>query len=303
MINQAIKDQLDQALISQELLFDKTPLITPAKNKRYHIPSSFYAKGYSLLGSFPSAEQAYQHLFTFIEHLSIEETAFAPESLQRMQLAKVDAIPLCHEITSTGFQALHWDMGQPFFNEQPQTLYTIGALYRPLGDRNSNAKTRMVSLSPLLNQKSFGSKEEVKEKLLAYVKEHGDGWMKPTPVNTHRLACFARVLDALTNQKALCHEIDTMIGQCFTYDTSASGTKGFEEEIAFFKDAGVDLNNVEEQIEILPGQMLVYDNMRTVHGRIGKREPKELINFLFGIKEAKEIDIATFSNWIFDQAN
>lgn len=288
--------------VTNTLLFDVSPKVKEYSiDYSYKVPSSFYEHGYSLLGRFEDFRQVHDMLYTFIHALDLEQTVFSPDAKERMQLAKLDAIPQCHEIVSTGFQALHYDMGQPLLDEQPQTLYTIGALYRPLGERNQNAKTRVVSLPKLFSQKSFGNYSQVESMLLEYARRFGDGWTQPEPHNTHRLACLARYIDALAGQNALCEAQDEMIGQCFTYDTEAAGTKGHGEEVAFFDNAGLDLLAAEVQYEIKPGQLLIYDNMRTAHGRIGKREPQELINFLFGIKHATFEDIERFRDWFIQQ--
>jgi len=286
------------------LLFDYSPIIKETKiNDQYHIPVSFYEKGYSLLGGIDNFRQAHNLLYDFINVLDLDKTVFSPNSKERMQLAKLDAIPQCHEIVSTGFQALHYDMGQPILEDQPQTMYTLGALYRPKGDRNPMAKTRIVPLEKLLSQKSFGTKTQVKELLLAYTKRYGDGWSEPEPHNTLRLACFARFIDAISKQNQLCENREDMIGQCFAYDEKSDGKNGYEQEVAFFEQAGLNLQIAEELIEIKPGQMLVYDNIRTVHGRIGKRQPKELLNFLIGIKQATFEDIDRFREWFITQAS
>lgn len=288
----------EQGHISQELLFDQAPFTIKPKSSDFCIPESFYARGYSLHARFESLLEAHNFLYDFVAHINPASTAFAKDAVSRMQLAKLDLIPLCHEITSTGFQALHWDMGQPFENDQPQTMYTIGALYRPLGERNPNAKTRLVNIEHLCNQTNFGGQTVVSDKLHHYVQRYGDGWVEPSPHNTKRLACFARVLDAMQEPHQLCDEKESMIGQCFSYDNKHDGAFGFQQEADFFARYGVNLNAIEEQIEIRPGQMLIYDNLRIVHGRIGERKPKELFNFLFGIKKSTDQDINAFTKWL-----
>jgi uncharacterized protein YdcH (DUF465 family) len=289
--------------ISQELLFDQAPFTIKAPESNFSIPSSFYKKGYSLHARFDSLLDAHNFLYDFVANIKTQNTAFTHNAVSRMQLAKLDLIPLCHEITSTGFQALHWDMGQPFVDDQPQTMYTVGALYRPLGERNPLAKTRLVSLDKLFKQKQFGTTKQVKQDLLHYVERYGDGWTHPEPVNTKRIACFARILDSFQSPHQLCEEKESMIGQCFSYDDNKDGGFGLQQEQNFFLKAGIDLSSIEEQIEIKPGQMLIYDNLRIVHGRIGERQPKELFNFLFGIKKASYKDIDAFTSWLTNKAS
>lgn len=213
-----------------------------------------------------------------------------------MKLAKEDALPVCEDIVQTGFQALHYDMGMPFLAEQPQTLYTVSALYRPIdSEPNPEAKTRIVYLPQLLSQQSVDNAES---KLIEYVRKHGDGWAQPEAHNTHRLAIFARVIDAITGRKSLADKIDTMIGQCFNYDANLKGEYGLKQEQEFFKAAGYDLPAVEDQIVLRPGEMLVFDNMRCVHGRVGKRRKRELINFIYGVEQAEVGDIDRYRVWL-----
>lgn len=288
---------------SQALLFSKTPMITQSLVEKPE-KNFFYQNGYTTLNNIKDYQEAHDQLYQFLGALDESMLILPAGSFAQTQLAKLDCIPLCDEIIQTGFQALHYDMGQPFVNDQDQTLYTIGALYRAQSsDRNQEAKTRIIDLKKLFAQKSFGNSNELRRNLLEYAELHGDGWNEPSPANTKRLACFARVVDALNNNQSLAHERESMIGQCFDYDSNLSGKNGYQHEINFFKAAGIDLEAIEEQIEILPGQMLIYDNMRCVHGRIGKRSSKELFNFLFGIKKASDQQIDAYLDWITEQAS
>lgn len=279
---------------AQYLLFDTSPKIQ--QNPTQTIPESFYSQGYCLIDS---VQNPGDFLHAFISSLNTEKLPLFKHNLSEMQLAKHDLLPVCEDIVQTGFQALHYDMGQPFLAEQDQTLYTISALYRPKETpANPKAKTRLVSLETLLSQKSFGDIDTLKEQFLEYIQNHGDGWLRPEPHNTHRLACFARVVDAISGMNKLTKQIDTMIGQVFEYDENLDGLAGYRQEKNFFKQAGLDLEAAEEQIEILPGQMLIFDNLRVVHGRIGERKARELENFIYGIEKAAKHDINTYADWL-----
>jgi hypothetical protein len=116
-----------------------------------------------------------------------------------------------------------------------------------------------------------------------------------------RLAVFARVLDAISGGNTLAAKIDTMIGQCFDYDHDLKGEYGMRQEQAFFQSAGLDLTKVEEQIALAPGDMLIFDNIRCVHGRVGQRRKRELIHFLYGAKQASDKEIQVFRTWLTGQ--
>jgi hypothetical protein len=64
---------------------------------------------------------------------------------------------------------------------------------------------------------------------------------------------------------------------------------------------GLDIKCCEEQIEIKPGELLIVDNIRAVHGRIGPRNPKEIYQFLFGIERVTPQEIAEFRRYIVNQ--
>lgn len=282
----------------QQLLFDRSPFVVPGASGI--VPESFYTKGWGVVDGFASIAAARTALDALIGGLDTGRLPLFAGMIERMQLAKQDAIPVCEDIVQTGFQALHYDMGMPFLAEQPQALYTISALYRPMeSEPNPLAKTRIVSIPTLLSQAHVADRKTLETRLRAYIRTHGDGWTTPTAHNTHRLAIFARVIDALTGQNKLADKIDTMIGQCFDYDHGKGGEYGLQQEHNFFKDAGFDLSLVEEQIILKPGEMLVFDNMRCVHGRIGQRRKRELINFLYGVKEAKADEIDRYKTWLY----
>jgi len=267
------------------------------------IPNAFYEDGYVVLSGIPSVDVAKEMLLHFVGSIDGERAPLLKSTLDRTYLAKQDAIPVCEDIVSTGFQAMHYDMGMPFSASQPQALYTISALYKPAGSEpNPLAKTRVASIAKLLNQVSLGKRDELASRLEAYASNHGDGWVQPKPHNTQRLAIFARVIDALRGETRLADKIDTMIGQCFDYDKNPDGVYGLEQEYAFFKQARLDLAAVEKQISLLPGQMLVFDNMTCVHGRVGRRQKRELMHFLFGVEQATASEIDAYKQWLIEQA-
>jgi len=266
------------------------------------IPEAFYVEGHTLLSGFSSHEDALAYCQNFVRCIDPERLPPFAAGYRDMQLAKIDRIPVCDEIVHTGFQALHYDMGQPFLTDHPQTMYVLSALYRPFDlPPNPEGKTRLVILEKLLKQKPFSKNAE--KKLIDYVREHGDGWLEPNKHNTQRLAIFARVLDAVSGLNELTEKIDTMIGQCFEYDISTQGNQGLQAEYAFYAKAGYDLGSVEKQFALEPGQLLIFDNLRCVHGRVGKRHKEELYNYLFGFETAKTETIDQYRSWLIKQAS
>jgi hypothetical protein len=167
--------------------------------------------------------------------------------------------------------------------------------------KSLGAKTRVVSIERLLSQRKFGDCKEVEKKLIQYVKSYGDGWIYPDKVNTFRLACFARFIDAVEGTHELADFFDKTTGQWFKNENTKTGEERLELEYEFFRKHGLDIKCCEEQIEIKPGELLIVDNIRAVHGRIGPRNPKEIYQFLFGIERVTPQEIAEFRRYIVNQ--
>ncbi len=287
------------AIPNQVLLFDRFPTVMDAGAGEYTVPAAYYNDGFTILSGIADEKAACEVLYRFVAGLVPEKLGFPRTFIDKTQLATLDFIPNCDEIVKTGFQALHFDMGQPIISEKPETMYTINALYRPANSaENKSGKTRIVNIEKLFSQQTFGSAKDVEARLIDYVKKYGDGWTEPTPVNSLRLACFARVLDAVSGANQLTDKINTQIGQCFQYDETEDGLNGLAQEYAFFKQFGLDLAAAEEQIVISPGQLLIIDNLRCVHGRVGKRFQRELANILFGVKDATPEEIDHYRGWL-----
>lgn len=281
----------------QELLFDRSKVILK-KITCSDIPEKFYEDGYTIIDNVKNKEEAEKLMENFISNINERKLPLYAEFMNKIQLAKVDLIPVCKDILPRSFQALHFDMGQPIISESNQTMYILLALYKPKNSKPSLAKTRVVSIKKLLSRKKFGDEKMIEKKLINYAKNHGDGWKKPCRVNTFRLACFARVLDAITGENKLAEEIDYTTGQWFNQNNKQDG---LENEKRFFSAYGLNLKSAEEQINVKPGQLLIVDNMRCVHGRVGPRNPKEIYQFLFGVKSVSSTTINSFRKWLASQ--
>jgi hypothetical protein len=61
------------------------------------------------------------------------------------------------------------------------------------------------------------------------------------------------------------------------------------------------LRAVEERIRIGPGELLIIDNIRCLHGRVGPRTPRELYQLLYGVKSASVSMIEAARDWIVEQ--
>jgi hypothetical protein len=58
--------------------------------------------------------------------------------------------------------------------------------------------------------------------------------------------------------------------------------ESIEEERAHFSKRRLDLARAEHRIRLAPGELLVFDNLATAHGRVGARRPNELHQLCVG---------------------
>jgi hypothetical protein len=202
---------------------------------------------------------------------------------------------VCDDVVASSFQILHFDMGHPFLESDGQLFVSHVGIYLPKTTSHKiTARTRLVELEGLLKNRHLPP-QETEKKVIAYVKAHGDGW---TDHNTYRLACFARFIDALNSRYELEDQTDKTVGQWFQNDDKLDETGAHEKETAFYAKHGVELDKLEHQIALKPGQLLILDNTRVVHGRIGKRRTKELFNFMWGIQAVTPEDITALRQYI-----
>ncbi|MGD9714559.1 MAG: hypothetical protein AB7V46_21240, partial [Thermomicrobiales bacterium] len=269
----------------QQLLFDTSPLLFGQQGRGAfaEVPESLYTDGYALFRDVSSPEAAQGLVESVISHCDPHRLAYAASILHGVKLAKVDRIPVCDDIVARSYQALHYDMGLPLGSDSNQSLYLFVALYAPFGAEAGTASTRVVFVPHLLQQQSWASAPVVDGRLVAYLEKYGDGWYKPTAVNTYRIACFARIIDAVTSRHELVAYVDKTTGDWFRNEPGEDGTMSLRNEIAFFQRCGLDLERVEKRFCLQPGELLLVDNVRAVHGRIGRRRREEIYQFLYGV--------------------
>lgn len=279
---------------NQRLLFDTTRPIRKAS--KTNVPEHYYKHGWALLdGEIADEFEAIRRQEDFINSIDSSKLPLNQRFHGRIQLAKADQIPVCDDIVATSFQVLHFDMGQPFFESQGQLFVSHVGIYLPKTTSHEvTARTRLVELGGLLKHLNLPP-EEIEQKILAYAGKYGDGW---TGHNTYRLACFIRFLDALSDKPELQDQIDKTVGQWFENENKLKASSAHHKEVTFYAKHGVDLGKIEQQIALKPGQLLILDNTRIVHGRIGKRRTKELFNFMWGVETITPDDIAALRQYI-----
>ncbi|HEY6140473.1 MAG TPA: hypothetical protein VI670_22185 [Thermoanaerobaculia bacterium] len=279
----------------QNPLFDESPRIADV-----HAPDvesrAFDERGFVLVKNVQNLNEACVAIERLIGSIDPARVPLHAAFRGHIQLAKVDLIPVSHEILGRTFQALHFDMGQPLVPGCSQSIYPVLAFFRPPESQPSIAETRVVPLPRLLAQRKFGGRSFVRKRLIDYVNRFGDGWVEPQAVNTLRLACFARFLDAVTSRHELTGCVDSTIGPW-----SSEGRDAETVEAEYYRACGLDLRAVEERIRIGPGELLIVDNIRCSHGRVGPRASREIYQLLYGVKNASPSMIEAARDWIVEQ--
>lgn len=200
-------------------------------------------------------------------------------------------IPQCPGMEDATFQALHFDYGAPVVHVPGPAQYTClyTALYFPEGEPEGSAETRLLSLSPFLRDGNPALLQAMIGALPGYVRAFGDGWDRPQPFRTGRLACFARFLDAASGTPRLAHFFDQTTWQWFGDGSpSPGGTRELGREIDWFSHWGFSLPRHERRVRLRPGDLLVIDNLRACHGRLGRRQMGEVYQMMAGTWESSE---------------
>jgi hypothetical protein len=272
---------------TQRLLFDETRLACEAQP--IEPPVEFYERGWTVLDGIVDRDHAVALQEGLIAGIDPSRVSAQELFSDRIQLGKADLIPVCDDVIATSYQVLHFDMGLPLAEGVSQLLVTHVGIYLPPDTRDAvTARTRLVELSGILAERTLTA-DAVEAQILEYARRHGDGW---SDHNTHRLACFVRIIDALATSPELSEKIDKTVGQWFMDGTRLDPNDAHAEESAYYARHGICVADREHQVRLEPGQLLFIDNTRVVHGRIGHRRAKEIFNFMFGVPSIDDLDIA-----------
>lgn len=165
------------------------------------------------------------------------------------------------------FQALHMDFGVPAGTGPNLDVARYTALFVDPRNSASGAQTRIVPLNRLPGLRSWPPLDSAVGRIeRAAGVEGGEG-------------ILARIVEAIDQ----------------TTDLPAKDMDGFlcglefatiEQEESFFADHGVSLAGVEDRVVIVPGQVLVFDNLCCAHGRVGRRSAGELHQLCVGFRSA-----------------
>lgn len=177
------------------------------------------------------------------------------------------------------FQTLHMDFGLPVTPDGPIDVARFTALYVDRDHGPTTALTRIVPLHQLLSQRSWAEPELLLERLRRYGQANaGDGDARPAG---YIEGIFARLVEAADDSPTLpCSgDADFLCGLEF---------ESLAQERCHFAERGLDLDAVEQRVLLGPGQLLLFDNLATAHGRLGIRMPLELHQLCVGFRNLQE---------------
>ncbi len=167
------------------------------------------------------------------------------------------------------FQTLHIDFGLPIEACEALDIARFTALYVDSLHPPTTAVTRVVPLKALLGQRGWPERR----RLLANLRRYGrTGRAGASYVE----GILARLVEAADDCAALPSTADEsfLCGMEFA---------SLAEERAHFARHGLELD-IEQRIPLSPGELLLFDNLATVHGRVGKRRPEELHQLCAGYR-------------------
>jgi hypothetical protein len=138
------------------------------------------------------------------------------------------------------------------------------ALYVDADRMTSGAATRIVPLQRLLSQRSWPPASVLSGRLC---QDASDATLVE--------GIFARIVEAVDQSGDLPDRDGDGFLMGMEFSTLA-------EEQAFFARHGLRLEAAEEEVVLSGGDLLIFDNLTTAHGRRGRREPGELHQLCIG---------------------
>jgi len=168
------------------------------------------------------------------------------------------------------FQALHIDFGVPVEADAPADVARFTALYVDWLRPPTSALTRVVPLQALLRQRTWSDPETLLASLRRYGTKGGAGARYVEGI-------LGRLVEAADDCAALPSPADPNFLCGLEFASLAA-------ERAHFARHFLELEAVEHRVRLSPGELLVFDNLRTAHGRAGTRTPEELHQLCVGYR-------------------
>jgi hypothetical protein len=168
------------------------------------------------------------------------------------------------------YQALHIDFGLPVESPRAVDVARFTALHVDAGQPPTSARTRLVRLRRLLSQRPWVDPDALAERLRRYgaLQHGGEEYVE---------GILARVIEAADASPSLprAGEAGFLCGMEFASRA---------DERAHAAERGLDLDRAEEEVHLRPGELLLFDNLATAHGRSGRRAPLELHQLCVGYR-------------------
>jgi hypothetical protein len=217
--------------------------------------------------AFPTVEEAFGASRALIDARCATESYADLDLIGDFVLPPVDGLP------TREFQTLHFDFGLPLDPKLEQDLARFTALHIPRGLGSVSAVTRLVPLAGLLSQRSWPPPAELLDGLIAYGRTHG-AW---DDARGYVEGSLARVVEGAAANSPRLPSVKADPG--FLCGTEFDSLRS---EITFFDEHGMRVSEVEVEVDLQPGELLVFDNLAVAHGRRGTRRPGELRQRVYG---------------------
>jgi hypothetical protein len=222
----------------------------------------------SLPGPFATAREAFA-----VAKAALDKSK--PRTDSSLEVVGEFVIPPADGPPSRDFQTLHIDFGLPLAPAAARDVALYTALHIPAGRPRSKAFTRLVSLQALLAGRSWPDAHELVRRFAGYGASHGAF----ADVEGYSEGSLARIIEAALGSEPVLPSVKADPGfLCGTeFPTLAS-------ELAFFKARHLDVLGAQTEVELRPGELLMFDNLAFAHGRRGRRQPGELHQCVFGYR-------------------
>jgi hypothetical protein len=176
---------------------------------------------------------------------------------------------------SRPFQTLHIDFGVPLAPRAPADVARFTALHIAADARPSQAHTRLIELAPLLARLKWSDRDELVQRFAAYGRTHG-AWDDSAG---YLEGSLARVIEAAMGAEPVLPSVKLTPGfRCGLEFGSLA------DEFGFFSERGLPLD-IEHEVCLAPGELLIFDNLLVAHGRRGARQPGELHQRVIGYRQ------------------